>query len=252
MEKVGLERCLLQLSTAGVTVQTLATDTHLENTSFMKKDHAHIKHQFDVWHFAKAVTKRLSAKGKQKDCEHLVPWIQSISKHTWWTAQSCDGNSELLKEKWLSILHHITDVHPWTTANLFLECDHPCLSSDDRASKRWLTSGSPAYAALQSVILVTRLLKDIAKLSDFCHTGILEVYHSVLTKYCPKRQHFSYRGMVAQTQLAALDHNHNTERNQATTATGKEKRYKLVFQKPRNNELQNQFMSQIPTAILMK
>ena len=38
--------------------------------------------------------------------------------------------------------------------------------------------------------------------------------------------------MVARTQLAALDHNHNTGRNQATTATGKDKkRYKLVFPK---------------------
>ena len=37
--------------------------------------------------------------------------------------------------------------------------------------------------------------------------------------------------MVARTQLATLDHNHNTGRNQATTATGEEKRYKLVFPK---------------------
>ena len=156
---------------------------------------------------------------------------QQKTNHTWWSAQSCDGNSELPKQKRLSILHHITDVHSWTTANLFLECDHPHRSSDDRASKLWLTSGSPAYAALQSVILDTGLLKDIAKLSDFCHTGVVEVYHSVLTKYCPKRQHFGYRGMVARTQLAALDHNHNTGRNQATTATGEEKRHKLVFPK---------------------
>ena len=113
---------------------------------------------------------------------------------------------------------------------LFFECHHTHLSSDDSHHLDALTSGSPAYAALQSVILDTRLLKNIAKLSDFCHTGVLEVYHSVLTKYCPKRQHFSYRGMVARTQLAALDHNHNTGRNQATTATGEEKRYNWFSQ----------------------
>ena len=58
MEKVGLERCLQKLSTAGVTVQMLATDRHLQITSFMKEDHAYIKHQFDVWHFAKAVVSK--------------------------------------------------------------------------------------------------------------------------------------------------------------------------------------------------
>ena len=66
MEKVGLERCLQKLSTAEVTVQTLATDRHLQITNFIENDHAHIKHEFDVWHFAKAVTKRLSAKTNKK------------------------------------------------------------------------------------------------------------------------------------------------------------------------------------------
>ena len=40
------------------------------------------------------------------------------------------------------------------------------------------------------------------------------------TKYAPKQQHFSYNGMVAQTQLAALDHNANTGRQQATVSRG--------------------------------
>ena len=67
-----------------------------------------------------------------------------------------------------------------------------------------------------------------------CHTGNLEVYHSVQTRYVPKRQHFSYRGMVARTQLAALDHNANNGRQQATVTRGAnqgELQYKLVFPK---------------------
>ena len=119
------------------------------------------------------------------------------------------------------------------------------------------------------------LLKDIKQLSLCCHTGNLEVYHSVQTDYVPKRQHFSYdvehqfdvwhlsksitkklnekakkkdwgaftntkrqhfsyKGMVARTQLLALDHNANTGRQQATATQGVntgEQQYKLVFPK---------------------
>ena len=38
MVKVGLERCLQQLSNAGVTVKQLATERHPQVGSFMKKD----------------------------------------------------------------------------------------------------------------------------------------------------------------------------------------------------------------------
>ena len=74
----------------------------------------------------------------------------------------------------------------------------------------------------------------IRLLSLCCHSGNLEVYQSVQTKYVPKRQHFSHKGMVACTQLAALDHNANTGRQQATVTRGPnhgELQYKLVFPK---------------------
>lgn len=65
------------------------------------------------------------------------------------------------------------------------------------------------HLALEEVVLNTKLLKDLAKLT--------EVYHSMMLKYCSKREHFSYRGMGARTQLAALYNNANTVRNQAQT-----------------------------------
>ncbi|CAH3031883.1 unnamed protein product, partial [Pocillopora meandrina] len=87
-------------------------------------------------------------------------------------------------------------------------------------TKRWLRPGSSAHNALKEVVFDKNLLKDIQQLTLSCHTGNLEVYHSVQTKYAPKRQHFSYNGMVARTQLAALDHNANTGRQQATVSRG--------------------------------
>lgn len=49
-----------------------------------------------------------------------------------------------------------------------------------------------------------------------------------MTKYMPKRIHFSHQGMVARTQLAALDHNYNVGREQSMTKRG-EARYKSQF-----------------------
>jgi len=58
----------------------------------------------------------------------------------------------------------------------------------------WLDIDSPAHVALKDVVLSQKLLKDVGKLSDSMHTGSLEVYHSMLLKYAPKRQHFNYIG----------------------------------------------------------
>ena len=51
-------------------------------------------------------------------------------------------------------------------------------------------------------------------------TCSLQVYHSVMLKYAPKRIQFSREGMDARTQLAAIDNNRNVGRVQATTAQG--------------------------------
>ena len=145
-----------------------------------------------------------------------MPWIPFITNHLYYSSQTCNGDPNLLREKWSSSAHNIVNVHSWN-GELMTHCDHDETVSDDTA---WLTLDSEAHRALKSVVLDKRLLKDIGKLSDFCHTGDLETYHSVLLKYAPKRQHFSYGGMQTRLQLAALDHNHGVDRKQVTDSTG--------------------------------
>ena len=106
---------------------------------------------------------------------------------------------------------------------------HPTLSSEEEWSKKWLRSGSVAHNALRKVVLQDTLLRDMKKLTGFHHTGSLEVFHSLLLKYCPKRQHFSYVGMQARIELAILDHNCNTQRKQATTKAGKKSHVCLKY-----------------------
>ena len=50
-----------------------------------------------------------------------------------------------------------------------------------------------------------RLLNDFKYLTNFNHTGTLEVYHSLYNKYSPKRLYFSYPVMIARAQLVILD-----------------------------------------------
>ncbi|XP_028414363.1 uncharacterized protein LOC114537519 [Dendronephthya gigantea] len=207
----------------------------------MRTNYSKIEHQYDVWHLSKWVTKKLTKKAKKKGCEELLPWIQSVSNHLWWCAATCDKNANILREKWLSLLQHITGKHSWRLSKeikLIKKCGHPRLTAKDQKSIIWLKNGSLAHVALEEVVTNKKLLKDICKLTEFRRTGELESYHSVMTKYVPKREHFCYNGMIARTQLAVLDHNANVDRSQAEVMKGQskgEKRYKVVCGKQRKN-----------------
>ena len=66
---------------------------------------------------------------------------------------------------------------------------------------------SEAFEVLQSIVLDPKVLNDLGFLTKFCCTVVLEVYHSLYNKWAPKRQHFSYAGMLARSQLAIMDFN---------------------------------------------
>ena len=78
------------------------------------------------------------------------------------------------------------------------------------------------------------LIKAFDQMTEAKHTGALEVYHSLLLKYCEKRNHFSKEGMFIRTALAALDNNNNIGRFQARTNSG-DLRYKVVYPKGRKD-----------------
>ena len=121
------------------------------------------------------------------------------------------GSVQVLHEKWKSVLDHVSNKHKWTGNTNFHWCCHRRISFSEAKQVRWLKPGTQAHLALEEVVLNTRLLKDLAKLTDFCHTGKREVYHSTTLKYCSTREHYSHRGMVARTQLARLGNNPNTD-----------------------------------------
>lgn len=178
------------------------------------------------------MTKKLTQKAKKKGNQELSLWIKSVSNHLWWSAQTCDNDPKALVSNWGSIVNHVANIHSWKEGKKQVSCKHHKLTKKEMKRVLWLKAGSPAHVALEDIVCNKKLLKAIEKIIEFHHTGNLEVYHSHLLKYLPKRKHFSYQGMVGRTQLTILDHNSNCDRQQATVRKGKrmgENRYKIVF-----------------------
>lgn len=234
MELTGLHNLLGTFEENGVEIDSLTTDRHVQVRCFMKNEKPEINHQFDVWHVGKNIKKKLSIAAKSRGCQDLNLWIKAIVNHFWWCCASCNGNSVELREKWLSILDHISNKHNWENATIFKKCGHKKLTKRETKEKVWLRRGTPAHNALEKVVANKRLLSDLKYLTSFNHTGTLEVYHSLYNKYCPKRLHFSYKGMIARSQLAVLDFNSGVHREQSKTRSG-ELRFKQVYSKVTKN-----------------
>ena len=228
MEKRGFKHCLDRALNSGIPVGVVGTDRHTGIKALMRSEYKDlgVEHQVDVWHLTKNIKSKLVTKAKKKECRDLSPWIKSVTNHMWWSAMTCDGNPQLLKEKWVSILHHTADKHDWDSTVLYSRCAHEPISPRAHRKTKWLVAGSPAHEALKHVVLEKTLLKDLDLLTKTIHTGALEVYHSLYNKYAPKRQHFGYLGMVARTQLTNL----GTGRSQAEASSG-EKRFRYVYPK---------------------
>lgn len=220
MEPMGMRHCLDNLKKWDIEIKVLTTDRHISIRKILRVEYPTIIHQFDLWHLVKSIVKKIvKICGKKKDLAPLLEWLHSISNHFWWCAESCEGNVEVLREKWESLVYHAANIHIWQDKQHFHKCEHPPLTEED-GPRSWLRNGSPAHDALVKVVKDKNLVKDLPHCTLYCHTGNLEVYHSLMLKYAPKRQHFSYEGMVCRTQLAAIDHNNHIGRQQSTTKDG--------------------------------
>ena len=220
MELDGLKHNLRRLDENVITVNSLTTDRHKQVRKYLRKERKNITHQFDIWHVSKNLKKKLTKVAKKKCCAELHCWIKSIINHFWWCCATCNGDVTVLREKWLSILNHIKNVHEWEGNEIFHECGHSELTLYQMKTKPWLKESSFAYAAVQRIAADKNLLSDLKHLTNFSHTGTLEVYHSLYNKYSPKRLHFSYAGMIARAQLAVLDFNSGVGLDQARNKKG--------------------------------
>ncbi|CAH1257856.1 Hypp1908 [Branchiostoma lanceolatum] len=231
MERHGFEKSMEFIRESGIEVECVATDRHRGiGASLKQPNNRNINHQYDVFHMAKSIEKKLSAYAKRKAYKDLGPWIKFIKNHLWWCSSTCKGDDVLLQEKWLSVIDHVANHHEFGDNQLFRKCAHPPLTADERENITWLRPGSPPHRALREVVSNKTLLRDMAHLTGFKHTGPLEVFHNMILKYVPKRQHFPNLSMRSRLQLAVLDHNNNVFREQAMTRQG-DPRWSVVYPK---------------------
>lgn len=214
MEIKGFRETLQNVEACGVEPSVISTDRHPQIRKEMRVNHPNKDHQFDPWHLAKSISKKLALAAKKKDCGDLANWIPSIVNHLWWSATTCEGNPEILKEKWTSTIHHVVNRHDWPGNRHYHQCPHGELDPRMVRKKKWLEPGSAPHKALVNVVKDKRLLKDLEHLVKCVHTTSLEIYHSMYLKYLPKLTHFSHEVMMHGTMLAALDHNKNANRQQ--------------------------------------
>lgn len=113
---------------------------------------------------------------------------------------------------------------------MFHKCCHPVLTNEQERNKEWLDPKFETFEVFQRIVFDKSILSDLKYLTEFSHTGILEVYHSLLNKWVPKSTHFSYAGMLARSQLAIINFNSGSDLKQATTKSGK-KQYNVNFSK---------------------
>ncbi|CAH2306162.1 Hypothetical predicted protein, partial [Pelobates cultripes] len=215
MESLAFKSCMDQVLADKILISILVTDRHVSIRKIMRERYKAINHQFDIWHYCRSIRLKLSTICRQAMYKELVPWQNSIINHMWAACSYSKGNPILLKEKWLSVMHHIINEHEWDSATLFKKCQH-AEYDQTLEQKSWLKKNGVAYSKLRSFVTDSKLEKDFPHLVHFCHTGSLEVFHSLVLKYRPKRVHFTMGGMVARTQLAVLAHNANVGREQAT------------------------------------
>jgi hypothetical protein len=187
------------------------SDRHKGIRYYLRTQHPEIEHEFDIWHLTKSLMKRL--KTLEKKHPDVFLWKSSINNHLWWSAQTCQGNGKILVEKFLSVLHHISNEHESKTSGEIKRCEHEPISEKESNEKLWINPLSESFLALKKILTAKDFIKDLEQAKHFVYTGRLESYHNVRLKYMPKRIHLKYNGMYLRSILAILDHNYNTGKN---------------------------------------
>ena len=214
---------MTEARTKNLNIKQLTTDRHVQIKKYLREEEENISHEFDVWHFCKNIWKKLLAAAKKKSCTDLNKWIKSICNHFWWSSATWEGDAQLLKEKWTSVIFHVQNKHEWNSNEKFKSCAHLPYTEQQQQKKEWLKPTSESFKALQEIVFNKSTLADMKHLTKFSHTGSLEVYHSLYNKWMPKSTHFSYSGMVARSKLAAIDFNLSCSLLQAKTRKGEDR-----------------------------
>ncbi|XP_069823456.1 uncharacterized protein [Dendropsophus ebraccatus] len=219
LEKVAFKRCIEELIEKDLDIALIATDRNMSIRNLLEDEYPHIRHEFNAWHLAKSIGNEIYEASKSKDTEILSAWIKPIRRHLRWCLRTCGDDPEVLVQRWRSIIHHCANEHSWLSNSTYNRCRHPPLKEKQQKETKWLRPESPAHQTLEKIVEDPSLLEDLRQVSTLSDTREVEIFHSICLKYRPKRVNFFIDEMVARTQLAIIDHNHNVGRIKTVVKT---------------------------------
>ena len=225
MGKEGFVRLLEGLKKEGIKIDIVSTDRHTQIKKLMRVDpnFNDIKHQFDPWHVAKSICKKINKAAKLKSREDLLEWVPSIVNHFWWSVTSSSNkNAHLIYEKIQSCIYHVTNRHEGVVQNIFKKNANMLITHWKRLHRK--TGSLRVHRHINFLCHFFKNLKnDIQYSTEAIHTTDVEVFNNLLLKYIPKQYRFQYDHMVMGAYLAALDHNFNAERGYELDSFGEVK-----------------------------
>lgn len=86
------------------------------------------------------IYKKLIKVSARRACEVIKKWARSISNHMYWSATSSNGDSELARAKWTSIVRHVSNQHSGH-GEVFTQCEHGDLDEP----REWILPGMYRY-----------------------------------------------------------------------------------------------------------
>ncbi|XP_075536996.1 uncharacterized protein LOC142572060 [Dermacentor variabilis] len=214
MELEGLKRALKALDDGKIHVNELVTDRHTQVRSHMQRERPGVTHLIDAWHVAKGLKKKLQAVSRSRGCGLIEEWITSIINHFYYSVKIGAGRGELAVAVWKSFLNHVQNKH-CNHSDDYPHCEH-----GDLLPRKWIFAGTDSFVKLQKIVENRRLIIDIKQVSPSCQTSNVESFHSLINRFAPKSFTFSFYGMLARSQLAALHYNENADRSQGRTSVG--------------------------------
>ena len=86
------------------------------------------------------------------------------------------------------MVYHVSNVHKWNGGkdSKLNKCVHLTLPTEEQHSKKWLRSRTSVDSTLKNVVYYKNLLRDIEMLTSYQYTGALQLFYSLLLKYCLK------------------------------------------------------------------
>lgn len=212
LEKFAYKSCLDSLLEEGFSIEAISTDKSIALQNLMDESYGDISYTYDLWKYCKGFRRKLTAASHKSGCAKIAQWIPDLTNHLRYSTCSSRGQQQMIRDKWLSYLYHITGQHSWVDLRQLNACAHPPLTTEENDQVPWLGRKDPAYQHVKEIMTDKTLLEDLSHITVLCHKGQLDLFHSLFLKYVPARTCFQLDALEARTKLAALAHNYNTRR----------------------------------------